>query len=154
MGETQSLYVVRPMSAGDRAQWEELFLAYGVFYETSFGPEVLEGVWGWLMDPAHPVSGFVASHEDTLLGFAHLREHPDTFEAGPSWFLDDLFTRPEARGKGVARSLINALSDHVASHGGGTIRWITASDNTTAQGLYDQIATRTSWVMYEKEAKG
>jgi ribosomal protein S18 acetylase RimI-like enzyme len=145
-------FSVRPIAEADWSEWEELFVAYGVFYETSFTPEVLEGVWHWLMDEAHPVSGFVAAQENTLVGFAHLRETPDTFEAASSWFLDDLYTRPEARGHGVARALIQALSEHAASHGGGTIRWITASDNTTAQGLYDHLANRTSWVMYEKEA--
>jgi len=33
----------------------------------------------------------------------------------------------------------------------GTLRWITASDNLTAQALYDQVATRATWVTYEKE---
>lgn len=144
--------LTRPIQQSDRPQWEELFLAYGVFYETSFSDTVVSGVWDWLMDDTHPVSGFVAVEGNTVLGFAHLREHPDTFEAGPSWFLDDLYTRPSARGKGVGRALITALSDHVTSRGGGTLRWITAADNTIAQGLYDQIANRTTWVMYEKEA--
>jgi hypothetical protein len=31
------------------------------------------------------------------------------------------------------------------------LRWITAADNVTAQKLYDRIATRTSWVTYERE---
>ena len=142
---------VRPVAPGDHPVWSELFLAYGVFYETEFPPQVIEGVWGWLMDGEHPVNGFVAELDGAVVGFAHLREHPDTFEAASSWFLDDLFTHPDARGKGVGRALIAALEDHVAAHGGGTLRWITASDNAPAQHLYDQVATRTRWVMYEKE---
>ena len=35
--------------------------------------------------------------------------------------------------------------------GGGTMRWITAADNTSAQKLYDRIATRANWVVYERE---
>jgi len=143
--------IIRPIAPGDRSQWEELFLAYGVFYETSFSPEILEGVWGWLVDPDHPVSGFVCESEGTLWGFAHLREHPDTFEAASSWFLDDLFTTPGHRGHGVGTALIEALSSHITTRGGGTLRWITAQDNVPAQRVYDRIATKTSWVMYEKE---
>lgn len=154
MDKKQPSFMVRPLTAADKAQWEELFLAYGVFYETAFSRKVLDGVWEWLMDTSHPVKCFVAVDGPDVLGFAHLREHPDTFEAGPSWFLDDLFTRPSARGQGVASALIQALSEHAAGHGGGTLRWITAADNTAAQSLYDTIATRTSWVMYEKEVKG
>lgn len=143
--------IVRPVAPGDAQAWSALFLAYGVFYETSFPPRVIEGVWGWLMDERHPVRCFVAELDGAVVGFAHLREHPDTFEAAPSWFLDDLFTDPGSRGRGVARALIGALEEHIAAHGGGTLRWITADDNTQAQYLYDQVATRTRWVMYEKE---
>jgi len=146
-----SAFVIRPISSDDRAQWEELFLAYGVFYHSAFTPEILEGVWQWLVNQDHPVSGFVAESDGVLLGFAHLREHPDTFEAASSWFLDDLFTRPSSRGLGVATALIEALSSHIASRGGGALRWITAADNTPARSVYDQLATQTSWVMYEKE---
>lgn len=142
---------VRPIAPGDRAVWSELFLAYGVFYETAFPQTVVEGVWGWLMDAEHPVSAFVAELDGAVVGFAHLREHPDTFEAASSWFLDDLFTHPDVRGRGVARALIAALEDHIAAHGGGTLRWITADDNAQAHYLYDQVATRTRWVMFEKE---
>lgn len=147
------VFHIRHIEARDRHQWEALFLAYGVFYETAFTQDIVEGVWEWLMDPVHSLSGFVAEHEGTVLGFAHLRQQADTFRAGPSWFLDDLFTAPSARGQGVGSALIEALKAHGASHGGGTLRWITAADNHTAQRLYDTLATRTSWVMYEVDAE-
>lgn len=153
---------VRPITAADHDRWRELFLAYGVFYETAFSEDVLEGVWSWLMDAQHPVTAFVAVAETagadttgdlagTIVGFAHFRSQPDTFVAGPGWYLDDLYTDPDARGTGAASSLIAAIEVHARAHGGGTLRWITADDNTVAQRVYDRLATRTSWVTYEKE---
>lgn len=144
---------IRLAEAKDRAQWEPLFLAYGVFYETAFSPVVLDGVWQWILDDTHPLSAFVAVRDNTLLGFAHLREQADTFVAGPSWFLDDLFTTPETRGQGVGRALIDAVTSHAAHHGGGDLRWITAADNNPAHYLYDSLATKTSWVLYEKKTQ-
>jgi GNAT superfamily N-acetyltransferase len=142
---------VRPIRPGDREDWQRLFSAYGIFYETSFSPPVLDGDWAWLMDAAHPVSALVAELDGALVGFAHLRRLDDTFTAGPSWFLDDLYVVPERRGAGIARSLIEACDATAHAAGGGTLRWITASDNTTAQRLYDRVATRTTWVTYERE---
>lgn len=133
----------------DKAQWRELFLAYGVFYETEFTPDILEGVWEWILDSSHPLTCWVADDDGVLLGFAHVREQPDTFVAGPSWFLDDLFTIPAARGRGIGRALISHAREFAAAHGGGDLRWITAEDNVVARGLYDTLATQTSWVMYE-----
>ena len=146
---------IRPVSAGDRDAWQALFAAYGVFYETDFPPRVFDGVWAWLMDAAHDVSALVAelpgASGPQLVGFAHLRRLQDTFTAGPAWFLDDLYVAPEHRGAGVAGALIAACEAAAHEAGGGTLRWITASDNTTAQRLYDRVATRATWVTYEKE---
>jgi ribosomal protein S18 acetylase RimI-like enzyme len=147
--------LIRPIAPGDRDAWRTLFTAYGVFYKADFSPAVLDGVWAWLMDAAHDVSALVAestgAESPALVGFAHLRRLNDTFTAGPAWSLDDLYVAPEHRGEGIARSLIAACAATAHAAGGGTLRWITASDNSTAQRLYDAVATRTSWVTYEKE---
>ena len=142
---------IRPVAPADRAAWRELFRAYGVFYETTFSDEVLDGVWGWLMDAGHEAHALVADDGGALVGFAHVRRVWDTFTAGPSWFLDDLYVEPQRRGEGIARALIERIATDAHAAGGGTLRWITASDNITAQGLYDRVATRTGWVVYERE---
>jgi GNAT superfamily N-acetyltransferase len=142
---------IRPIAAADRADWAELFLAYGVFYETEFSPEVLDGVWTWLMDADHELSALVAAQGGRLVGLAHLHRVADTFTARPKWYLDDLYVRPEARGAGVAGALIAACAATAHAAGGGTLGWITASDNVTAQRLYDRVATRADWVSYEME---
>ena len=146
---------IRPIGSDDRDAWQSLFTAYGVFYETDFSPAVLDRVWTWLMDAAHEVSALVAEIDGVdgprLVGFAHLRRLHDTFTAGPAWSLDDLYVAPEQRGAGIARALLAACEATAHAAGGGTLRWITASDNSTAQRLYDSVATRTSWVTYEKE---
>jgi ribosomal protein S18 acetylase RimI-like enzyme len=142
---------VRPIAPGDRAAWQELFRAYGVFYETDFSDDVFDGVWAWLLDPEHEVSALVAEDAGELVGFAHVRRLSDTFTAGPGWFLDDLYVLPERRGRGIARDLIERAARDGAAAGGGTLRWITAADNTAGQKLYDKIATRTTWVVYERE---
>lgn len=140
---------VRPIQASDHDEWVELFTAYGVFYETEFTEPQIETVWGWLMDKKHRHNAWVAEVDGELVGFAHLRHHGDTFTGGKAWYLDDLFTAPAARGLGVATKLISALRAYADAHGGGTISWITADDNATAQRVYDKIANRTRWVTYD-----
>lgn len=140
---------VRPIEARDHDAWVVLFTAYGVFYDTEFTTPQIETVWGWLMDDTHPHRAWVAEIDGEMVAFAHLRRHSDTFTGGPAWYLDDLFTAPVARGHGVATALIAALRNHADDNGGGTISWITADDNLTAQRVYDKIAMRTRWVTYE-----
>ena len=137
---------IRRIEPRDRDDWRRLFLAYGDFYETSFDDAVLDGVWAWLMDARHPLTAFVAVRDGVAFGFAHVREQPDTFTAGPGLYVDD-----ELRGTGTGTALLDAVAAHATTHGGGTLRWITAHDNDRAQRVYDRLATRTSWVTYEKE---
>lgn len=142
---------VRDVHEGDRDAWRGLFREYGVFYKTAFDDTVLDGVWAWLMDAEAEVCAVVAVDDGRVFGFAHYRQLPDTFTAGHEWFLDDLYVHPEHRGSGAATALIEAVAERAASDGGGKLRWITAADNTTAQSVYDKIATRTTWVTYEKQ---
>ena len=143
---------IRPVAGNDRADWARLFVDYGVFYETSIGETVVSGVWRWLMDDTHEVSALVAVSDDgSLVGFAHYRRYARTFSAAPAWNLDDLYVSPAARGAGVATALIEAVADACGSAGGGTLRWITAASNETAQHVYDRVAERTTWVTYERK---
>ncbi len=143
---------IRPIEARDAERWRELFSDYGTFYETSFTADVLDGVWAWLLDPAHPVNGLVASNDDDILvGFAMYREHPDTFTAGPALYLDDLFVDPSARRSGVAAALLVSLRDLARQKGIAQVRWITAADNVHAQAAYNRIARKTDWVTYEMD---
>jgi ribosomal protein S18 acetylase RimI-like enzyme len=141
---------VRDIHEGDRDAWRRLFAEYGVFYQAEFGDAVLDGVWAWLMDAEAEVCAVVAVAAGAVVGFAHYRRQPDTFTAAAGWYLDDLYVDEEHRGSGAATALIDAVAERAASDGGGTLRWITAADNVTAQNLYDKLATRTTWVTYEK----
>jgi ribosomal protein S18 acetylase RimI-like enzyme len=139
---------IRALVAADADAWRTLFTAYGVFYDTAFTDEVLDAVWAQLLTEGSGIDGLVAD-DGAVIGFAHYRSHPDTFSGGRDWFLDDLYVDPAARSNGVATALIAALTAKAREGGLGTLRWITAADNVRAQRVYDRIATRTSWLMYE-----
>jgi len=143
--------VIRAIAPADRAAWQRLFTDYGVFYETQFTDDVIAAVWKLLLESGSGVDALVAEQEGTVVGFAHYRSHPDTFTGGRDWFLDDLYVDPDARGAGHATALIEHLADLARAAGpAGTLRWITAADNERAQRVYDRIATKTTWVTYEK----
>lgn len=140
--------MIRDLAPGDREAWGGLFLAYGAFYETTFDEQTLDRVWTLLLTAGSGIDGLVATDDDGVVGIAHYRSHPDTFTGGRDWYLDDLFVDPQARGAGHATALIEEIAARAA--GGGTLRWITADDNLTAQRVYDRLARRTHWVTYER----
>ena len=144
-----SAVVVRPVEPADHEAWARLFAAYREFYELEEEPGVVDRVWGWIRDEAHEVYALVAEADGEVVGFAHHRMYARPAEGGTGLFLDDLFTAAHARGRGVARALINRLADLARERGAAKVRWVTAADNATAQRLYDDVAERTEWVTYD-----
>lgn len=146
---TASSLVVRPLTDADEARWRELFRGYRAFYKLMEDETVISTVWEWLNDPAHECNALVAEDAGRIVGLAHYRtfSRPSTGTVG-IW-LDDLFTDPEARGRGAGRALIGTLTNIADAQGRSVVRWITAEDNHQAQVLYNQVATRTSWVTYD-----
>jgi GNAT superfamily N-acetyltransferase len=70
---------------------------------------------------------------------------------GPTCYLQDLFTREDARGKGIGKALILAVYDR-AKHAGSTrVYWQTHETNVTAQRLYETIAQRSGFIVYRKD---
>ena len=64
-------------------------------------------------------------------------------------FLDDLFVNPDHRGQRIGEKILNELKKISKSKGWNLIRWITHNDNAKAKSLYDRVAKKTSWDLYE-----
>lgn len=132
-----------------RAAWRRLYEGYATFYKRTMTEEGLATVWGWLQDPAHELEGALAVVDGEPVGLAHYRRMPSPLRGADIGFLDDLFVDPAARGGGAGAALIDHVAKVARARGWGVVRWITADDNYRARGLYDRLARKTSWNLYE-----
>ncbi|MFE4977475.1 GNAT family N-acetyltransferase [Kitasatospora sp. NPDC056651] len=146
---TSTALTIRPLATADQARWRVLFRQYREFYRLEESEEVVSRVWAWLTDPAHECDALVAEVDGAVVGFAHYRPVPSPYTGTTGIFLDDLFTDPAVRGRGVGRALIQRLRELAAAEGRSFVQWVTAEDNDQAQALYNTVAERTSWVTYE-----
>jgi RimJ/RimL family protein N-acetyltransferase len=140
---------VRPLHPSDEPRWRELFRGYRDFYRLEESEEVVSHVWEWLLDPTHECQALVAESAEGIVAIGHYRRFSRPSSGTVGIWLDDLFTAPQARGKGAARAVIHRLTEIAGADGGSVVRWITANDNHQARALYDQVATRTHWVTYD-----
>ena len=140
---------VRPIEPADHDVWASLFAAYREFYELDEDAAVVDRVWMWIQDSRHETNALVALVDGTVVGFAHHRLYARPSEGGKGLFLDDLFTLPDVRGRGVGRALISRLTEIARQNGCAKVRWVTAEDNVVAQRLYDQVAEKTTWLTYD-----
>jgi len=144
-------YTVRPVEAADLDQWRDLYSAYREFYALTPDSAVVDRVWSWIGDDAHETRGLVAVDADGILGgLANYRRFARPSSGTTGMWLDDLFTRPDLRGAGVGRALIDAVAKIADDENLSVVRWITDENNTAARRLYDSLATATKWVTYDR----
>lgn len=152
---TTSGLTLRPLTATDRAAWEPLWQGYLAFYKTSVPPETTGITWSRLLDLAEPMHvlgafGTDESGRERLLGIVHYIFHRSTWTPGDYCYLQDLFTLPEARGRGIGRTLIEAVYAEAKQAGASRVHWLTQEGNATARALYDKLAEHPGFTQYRK----
>ena len=145
---------IRPVRPADFEAWEPLWNSYNAFYgragETALPKDITLTTWSRFLDPVEPMHAVVAESANGLLGLAHFLFHRSTIQLNPTCYLQDVFTVEAARGKGVARALIEQVYRNAADAGAARVYWQTHETNTTAKHLYDKIAEKSGFVVYRR----
>ena len=84
-----------------------------------------------------------------VLGLAHFCVQRNPLRAARLLYLHDLYVLPSARGLGIGGRLVGAVAEIARAEGCLRVRWATHAENARAQKLYDKLAKRTSWVIYD-----
>jgi GNAT superfamily N-acetyltransferase len=136
----------RRLEPADRERWEELFRAYIRFYERELGQTAYDRAWREITSGTR-LHGLAAWVDGQLVGITHFLVHPSS--TGPDLcYLEDLFTDPAVRGRGVASALIAAVRDWAREEGCGSVYWQTHESNSVARRLYERVATFEGFVVY------
>ncbi len=147
--------IIRPIERTDYPRWLPLWDGYNAFYgrsgATALAPEITQATWSRFFDDAEPVHALVAERGAELIGIAHYLFHRSTTLFAPTCYLQDLFTAPAARGRGVGRALIEAVYARARDAGSARIYWQTHETNATARALYDQVAAWHGFIVYRKD---
>ncbi|HET7664367.1 MAG TPA: GNAT family N-acetyltransferase [Rhodanobacteraceae bacterium] len=129
---------IRYASLDDIDDLAPLFDAYRVFYRQTSDPELAHHFLLQRMNLRESVI-FLARGADTgdALGFVQLYPGFSSVSAGRVWILNDLFVKPDARGRGIGRALMQRARTHAETTGVLRLTLSTAEDNRTAQQLYE-----------------
>lgn len=91
-----------------------------------------EAVRRHLFGPEPAADVLIAEHEGHVVGFALWFTTFSTFLGRPGIWLEDLFVRPEHRGRGMGRALL----EHLQSISPGRVEWSVLDWNEPAQEFY------------------
>jgi GNAT superfamily N-acetyltransferase len=151
---SSSQVMIRTIDRRDFPQWLALWDGYNKFYgrsgATALPAEITQMTWTRFFDAYEPVHAMVAESENKLVGLVHYIFHRSTIAIGPTCYLQDLYTDESLRGKGIGRTLIQAVYEQARTAGAGRVYWQTHETNTTAKNLYDKVAERSGFIVYRK----
>jgi GNAT superfamily N-acetyltransferase len=98
---------------------------------------------GELAEPCRPGAEVVIAELDGRpVGFALFFHNFSTFLARRGLYLEDLFVRPEARGHGVGRALLEHLARIAVERGCGRFEWSVLDWNEPAIRFYEALGAR------------
>ncbi|HTC36328.1 MAG TPA: GNAT family N-acetyltransferase [Bryobacteraceae bacterium] len=147
--------LVRGVTPADYAAWKPLWDGYNAFYgrkdETALPHEITQATWQRFLDPNEPVFALVAERDGQIVGLVHYLFHRSTTLLQPTCYLQDLFTVPAERGRGIGRSLIEAVCERAKAAGSKRVYWHTQDSNTAGRLLYDKVAKHAGFIVYSRD---
>ncbi|MFL6539886.1 MAG: GNAT family N-acetyltransferase [Chthoniobacterales bacterium] len=134
--------LIRELAEYERAPQEAIATEEGL-REVLFGPE-----------PAAHV--LLALENEQPVGFAIYFFNFSTWLGRPGLYLEDLFVRPDVRGKGYGRALLVRLAQIADERGCGRMEWAVLDWNEPAIGFYKKLGAKPmdEWTVFRLEERG
>ncbi|MEO6298435.1 MAG: GNAT family N-acetyltransferase [Paracoccaceae bacterium] len=140
---------IRPLASDDRAVWETLFDGYAAFYKLVPTAAGKSAVWGWIFDENNDFWGDLAwDAQGTAVGMMQYQLMHRSLSGEMVVYLSDLFVRPDVRGGGVGRALIDHVIGFAQGRGISNVRWLTQEFNYAGRRLYDTYRPKTDLILY------
>jgi GNAT superfamily N-acetyltransferase len=137
--------LIRPATAADVPLILAFVRALADYEKLSAEVEATEETLHATLFPPHgrPAAECVLAYEDnTPAGFAVYFSNYSTFLAKPGLYLEDLFVKPEFRGRGLGKALLLYLARLAATRGYGRMEWTVLDWNEPAIAFYESIGAR------------
>ena len=101
-----------------------------------------DGLRAWLFGERPAAEVVLASVNDTVVGFALFFHNFSTFLGRPGLYLEDLFVKPEWRGRGIGQRLLVHLASLAVERGCGRMEWTVLNWNEPALRFYERMGAR------------
>lgn len=92
----------------------------------------------------------IAEFESEISGYALYFKNFSTFKGKPGIYLEDLFVKPDFRGKGIGKALFESIIKTAKEKNYGRVEWSVLNWNQPAINFYEArgAAALDDWTMY------
>lgn len=134
---------IRPAVEGDLPLIAELIRALAGYEHLAHEVRFEEARLGhFLFGPKPMAEVSIGEIDGVPQGFALYFLNFSTFEGRPGIYLEDLFVRPEARGRGLGKALLVHLAKLAVARGCARLEWSVLDWNEPSIGFYKSLGAR------------
>ncbi|CCF68026.1 GNAT family N-acetyltransferase [Xanthomonas citri] len=147
---------IRSATPADVPLLHELITALAVYErEPDAVKASLEDVCASLSDDGATAHALICEQDGQALGFAVYFFNYSTWLGRNGLYLEDLFVRPEARGKGAGLALLRHLAQLAVQRGCGRFEWSVLDWNQPAIDFYKAVGARPmdGWTVYRLDGE-
>ena len=144
---------IRPLQISDRAVWEDLFDAYAAFYKTTTTPEGKNATWEWIFGGEDFWADLVVQ-DGKVVGLCQYQLMHRSLSGAKVVYLSDLYVRPDLRGAGIGRAMIDHVIGFAKARGITNVRWLTQEFNYVGRRLYDTYRPKSDFILYSVPVEG
>ena len=148
---------IRPATAADVPIILELIRALATYERAPNDVTATEdGLSKVLFGEKPAAEVLLAFKNETAVGFAVFFHNFSTWLGRPGLYLEDLFVRPEDRGKGYGRALLIHLAKIARDRGCGRMEWAVLDWNEPAIQFYRKLGAKSmdEWTVFRLERDG
>ncbi len=109
-----------------------------------------------LFGPRPYAEVLLAEDGGAVVGFALFFHNYSTFVGKPGIYLEDLFVKPEFRGKGFGKTLLAGLARLALERDCGRLEWSVLNWNEPSIRFYESLGAKpmNEWTVYRLDATG
>jgi len=150
-------FAIRPATAADVPIILELIRALATYERAPNEVTATEDGLNKVLFGEKPAAEVLLAFEnETAVGFALFFQNFSTWLGRPGLYLEDLFVRPEDRGKGYGRALLIHLAKIAREHGCGRMEWAVLDWNEPAIQFYRKLGAKPmdDWTVFRLTRDG
>lgn len=112
-----------------------------------------ENIYDVVFGPNKFVDVLIAEYEGIICGQTIFFKNFSTFVGRPGYYIEDLYVKPEFRGKGIGRELLNAVIKKAKENNFGRVEWVVLDWNISAREFYQNRGAfpLNEWIIYRLE---
>lgn len=95
----------------------------------------------------------IPEYKKTPVGYAIFFHNFSTFEGKPGLYLEDIYVKPEYRGKGIGKALLSYLAKIALERGCARFEWVVLDWNEPSIQFYKSLGAKPQdeWIIYRME---